>query len=151
RGEVLSIAAGAGNRQQNISISYQAPYFPNRPIAVGAPLFLSRYRLFGDGTFLAQNADPIADLLYNPYATVATHSSNLFTQSTYGVNVFASAPLSELFFKKRRFTTFSRIGLTYQLSSTSIQDPEINQSDDPASRIPVIYEQPGILTSRLIG
>jgi outer membrane protein insertion porin family len=151
RGEVLSMAAGVGNRQQNISITYQEPYFRNRPIAVGATLFLSRYRFFGEGTFLTQNTDLLEDLLYNPYASVTTDSSNLFTQSTYGVNIFATAPLSELFFKKRRFTTFSRIGLTYQFSSTSIQDPEVNQSDDPASRIPVIYEQPGILTSRLIG
>lgn len=151
RGEVLSIAAGAGNRQQNISVTYQEPYFRNRPIAVGTTVFLSRYRFFGEGTFLTQNADLINDILYNPYASITTDSSNLFTQTTYGVNLFATAPLSELFFRKRRFTTFSRVGLTYQLSSTSIQDPEVNQSDDPASRIPVIYEQPGIVTSRLIG
>ena len=44
--------------------------------------------------------------------------------------------LSEFFFKKRRFTQFSRIGLTYQLSGTSIEDPEVNSSGDPAAAHP---------------
>jgi outer membrane protein insertion porin family len=151
RGEVLSFSVGAGNRQQNLSVTYQEPYFRDRPISVGVSLFASRYRFFGEGTYLTQNTDLLQDLLFNPYSSVTTDSSNLFTQTTYGANVFATAPLSEILFKKRKFTTFSRIGLTYQISATSIADPEVNQSDDPASRIPVIYEQPSILTSRMIG
>ena len=58
---------------------------------------------------------------------------------------------SELFFRKRRFTQFSRVGLTYQITATSISDPPVNESLDPAQRIPVIYAIPNILTSRITG
>jgi len=150
RGDVLSINVGAGNRQQSLQFSYQEPYFRDRPISVGFSLFASRYRFFGQGTFLTQNQDILNDL-FSPLGTVRTNQSNLFTQTTYGANVFATAPLSEIFFKKRQFTQFSRIGLSYQFSATSIEDPEVNQSADPAARIPVIYRQPNILTSRITG
>ena len=148
RGEVLSFSIGAGNRQQSLQFTYQEPYFRDRPISVGVSLFASRYKFFGEGTFLTQNTDVLTDL-FNPLGQVITDDANLFTQTTIGGNVFATAPLSELFFKKRRFTQFSRVGLTYQFSATSITDPPINESDDPAARIPIIYEQPNILTSRI--
>ncbi len=148
RGEILSLNVGYGNRQQNLQFTYQEPYFRDRPISVGFSIFASKYQFFGEGTFLSQNTD-ILNQLYDPYGTVRTDSSNLFTQTTYGANVFATAPLSELFLKKRRFSTFSRIGLTYQFSATSIADPKVNQSADPAARIPVIYRQPNIITSRV--
>jgi outer membrane protein insertion porin family len=150
RGEVLSLSAGWGNRQQSLQVSYQEPYFRDRPISVGVSLFASRYKFFGEGTFLTQNTD-LLNSLFDPLAQVTTDESNLFTQSTYGATVFATAPLSELFFKKRAFTQFSRVGLTYQLSATSISDPPVNESADPAARIPVIYAQPNILTSRITG
>ncbi len=148
RGEVLSFSLGAGNRQQSLQFTYQEPYFRDRPISVGFSLFASRYKFFGEGTFLTQNTDVLTDL-FNPLGQVITDDANLFTQTTIGGNIFATAPLSELFFKKRRFTQFSRVGLTYQLSATSIADPPINESADPTARIPVIYEQPNILTSRI--
>ena len=86
--------------------------------------------------------------LFNPLGNIRTNQANLFTQSTYGASVFATAPLSE-FFKKTRFANFSRIGLTYQLSKTKVTDPPVNSSADPAARIPVIYAQGNILTSRI--
>ena len=150
RGEVLSFSLGAGNRQQSLQFTYQEPYFRDRPISVGVSVFASRYKFFGEGTFLTQNTDVLSDL-FNPFGQVITDDANLFTQTTIGGNIFATAPLSELFFKKRRFTQFSRVGLTYQLSATSIADPPINESADPTQRIPVIYAQPNILTSRITG
>ncbi|CAN5171604.1 hypothetical protein BH20ACI2_BH20ACI2_23940 [soil metagenome] len=150
RGEVLSFNVGAGNRQQSLQFSYQEPYFRDRPISVGFSVFASRYRFFGEGTFLTQNQD-LLDQLFDPLGQIRTDESFLFTQRTYGANVFATAPLSEFYFKKRQFTQFSRIGLTYQISATSIADPEVNRSGDPAAVIPVIYRQPNILTSRLTG
>lgn len=150
RGEVLSFSLGYGNRQRSVQFSYQEPYFRDRPIAVGLSVFASRYKFFGEGTFLTQNPDVLNDL-FNPLGSVVTDEANLFTQSTYGANVFATAPLSEFFFKKRRFTQFSRIGLTYQFTATSIEDPEVNSLGDPAATIPVIYRQPNILTSRIVG
>ncbi|MFL6374691.1 MAG: outer membrane protein assembly factor BamA [Pyrinomonadaceae bacterium] len=151
RGDIMSLSVGAGNRQRNIQFSYQQPYFHDRPVSVGFSIFATKYQFFGEGTFLTQNQDLLNQLLFNPNATVTTDVSNLFTQTTYGASVFATAPLSEFFFKKRKFTQFSRLGLTYQLSATSIADPKVNQSADPAARIPVIYRQPNILTSRITG
>ena len=150
RGEILSFNLGAGNRQQSLQFSFQQPYFRNRPISVGFSLFASKYHFFGEGTSLTQNRD-VLNALFNPLGAIQTNQSNLFTQTTMGGNIFATAPLSELFFKKRRFTQFSRLGLTYQLSTTSIADPKVNSSADPAARIPVIYRQPNILTSQITG
>ncbi|MFN0140264.1 MAG: outer membrane protein assembly factor BamA [Pyrinomonadaceae bacterium] len=150
RGEILSFNVGVGNRQQSIQFSYQEPYFRDRPISVGFSIFASKAQFFGEGTFLTQNQD-LLNQLFNPLASVTTDESNLFTQRTYGANIFATAPLSELFFKKRQFTQFSRLGLTYQISATTLTDPEVNQSADPAARIPVIYRQPNIITSQITG
>lgn len=149
RGETFSFQFGLGNRQQQLTLTVQEPYFRDRPISVGVSLFTSRYKFFGEGTFLSQNQDLLSDIIYNPYSSITTDSANLFTQSTYGASIFATSPLSELFFKKRRFTTFSRVGLTYQFSATSIEDPPINSVGNIATQIPVIYTQPNILTSRV--
>ena len=149
RGEILSFAVGAGNRQQSLQMTYQEPYFKNRPISVGFSLFASRYRFFGEGTLLSQNQDLLNDLATDPNAAVTTDSANLFTQNTYGGQVFMTAPLSELFLKKRRFTQFSRVGLTYLLSATSITEPKVNENCLATECIPVIFAQPNILTSRM--
>ncbi|MBK8465341.1 MAG: outer membrane protein assembly factor BamA [Chloracidobacterium sp.] len=150
RGETLSFNAGAGNRQQSLAFSYQEPYFRDRPISVGFSIFASRYKFFGEGTYLTQNQD-VLNAIYDPSGTVTTDEANLFTQNTWGGTVFATAPLSEIYFKKRKFTQFSRIGLTYLLSTTSIEDPEVNSLGDPSAAIPVIYAQPGIITSQITG
>lgn len=147
RGEVLSFQFGAGNRQQSFQFTFQEPYFQDRPVSVGFSLFASRAKFFGEGTFLSQNSDAFLDAL-NPFGNLLTDEENLFTQTTYGASVFATAPLSEFFFKKRAFTQFSRIGLTYQFSATTITDPPINESD-PDRAIPVIFAQPNIITSRV--
>ncbi|MGI9034503.1 MAG: outer membrane protein assembly factor BamA, partial [Pyrinomonadaceae bacterium] len=149
RGEVLSLNAGIGNRTTSFEVSFQEPYFRDRPIQVGASLIYQRYKFFGEGTTLTQNTDAINNYINSSYGNVAINDSNLFTQSTYGGSLFASAPLSELFFKKRRFTQFSRLGLTYQFTATSIQDPPINSSGDPTKVIPIVFRQPNIITSRV--
>ncbi|MDQ3088556.1 MAG: outer membrane protein assembly factor BamA [Acidobacteriota bacterium] len=147
RGEVLSFQISAGNRQQAFQFSFQKPYFRDRPISVGFSLFASRARFFGQGTFLSQNQDLIFDAI-NPLGALTTDQDNLFTQTTYGVSLFATAPLSE-FLPKRAFSRLSRVGLTYQFSATSIKDPEVNRSGDPNLVIPVLFAQPNIITSRV--
>jgi len=151
RGETVSFQFGLGNRQQSFQLTFQEPYFRDRPISVGFSLFATRYKFFGEGTFLTQNTDLLNDIITNPFSQVTTDEANLFTQSTYGVSVFATSPLSELFLKKRRFTQFSRVGLTYQFSASSITQPEVNQAGNAATQIPVIYKQPNIITSRVTG
>ncbi len=147
RGEVLSFQFGLGNRQQSFQFSYQNPYFRDRPISVGFSLFASRYKFFGEGTFLSQNQNLINDAL-SQNGNVLTDTGNLFTQQTYGASVFATAPLSE-FLPKRAFSRLSRIGVTYQISATTISDPPVNSQGNAATAIPVIFAQPNIITSRI--
>jgi outer membrane protein insertion porin family len=151
RGETVSFQFGLGNRQQSFQLTFQEPYFKDRPISVGFSLFATRYKFFGEGTFLSQNTDLVTDILTNPFSTITASDQNLFTQATYGASVFMTAPLSELFFKKRQFTQFSRIGLTYQFSATSITEPPVNSQGNVSTAIPVIYSQPNIITSRVTG
>ncbi len=147
RGEVLSFQFGLGNRQRSFQFSYQNPYFRDRPISVGFSLFVSRYSFFGQGTFLSQNQELIASAS-NQFASQTVNSDNLFTQSTYGGSVFATAPLSE-FLPKRAFSRLSRIGVTYQISATTISDPKVNGAGNTATRVPIIFAQPNIITSRI--
>jgi outer membrane protein insertion porin family len=77
RGEILSLQFGAGNRQQSFSLTFQEPYFRDRPINVGFSLFASRYKFFGEGTFLSQNQDVINDAISQQFGTVETNSENL--------------------------------------------------------------------------
>ncbi len=147
RGEVFAFNVGFGNRQSSLQLSFTEPYFRDRPISVGFTLFASRYKFFGEGTFLSQNQDLFFDAT-NPFGTVVTDEDNLFTQTTYGASVFATAPLSE-FLPKRRFSQFSRVGLTYQFSATTITDPPVNQEGNEATEIPVVFRQPNITTSRI--
>lgn len=151
RGEVLSFSLGWGNRQQSFAFTYQEPYFRDRPISVGFSVFASRYKFFGEGTFLSGNQDLINNLIFDPNASLTTNEENLFTQTTYGATLFATTQLSEVLFRKSRFSQFSRIGLSYQFSATSITDPEVNRSGDPNTAIPVIFRQPNIITSRVTG
>jgi outer membrane protein insertion porin family len=148
RGEVFSFNVGFGNRQSSLQISFTEPYFRDRPITVGVSLFASRYKFFGEGTFLSQNPDLFFEA-QNPFGTVLTNEDNLFTQTTYGASIFATAPLSE-FLPKRRFSQFSRVGLTYQFSATTITDPPVNQQGNAATAIPIVFRQPNITTSRVI-
>src|SRR4029077_14714987 len=53
---------------------------------------------------------------------------------------------------KRPFTQFSRVGLSYQLSESSVEDPKVNTGGTGSTQfIPVIYAQPNIITSRVTG
>ena len=142
RGEVLSLNAGIGNRVRNFEFTYQTPYFRNRPIQVGFSLFLQRYKYIGEGVGLTDDPDIINNVINANLGLSELEAGNLFTQTTYGASVFATAPLSELLFRKRRFTQFSRLGLTYQFSTTSIEDP-------PNRNIPIVFATEGITTSRV--
>src|SRR5688572_13367271 len=148
RGEVLSFNLAAGNRQRSFQFSFTEPYIKDRPISAGFSIFAFSQKFFGEGTFLSQNIAAQEDLLGAGFNFNDIDERNLFTRDSYGGSLFISAPLSE-FYRKRRFTQFSRVGASYQLSLSSVKDPEVNV--DPANQtafIPVIYSQPNILTSR---
>jgi outer membrane protein insertion porin family len=148
RGEVLSFNVAAGNRQRSFQFSFTEPYIRDRPISAGFSIFAFSQKFFGEGTFLSQNINAQEDLLGSQFNFNDINEENLFTRDSYGGSIFVSAPLSE-FYRKRRFTQFSRIGASYQLSLSSVKDPAANSDpNNPASFIPVIYDQPNIITSR---
>jgi len=147
RGEVLSINLAAGNRQRSAQFSFTEPYIRNRPITAGFSIFTYSQKFFGEGTFLSQNTAAQQGLFGNALDFFNTSEENLFTRNSTGGSIFASAPLSE-FYRKRPFTQFSRIGLSYQLAKSSVKDPAVNATGTSAQFIPVIYRQPSILTSR---
>ncbi|HLO00532.1 MAG TPA: outer membrane protein assembly factor BamA, partial [Pyrinomonadaceae bacterium] len=158
RGEILSLNMSAGNRQKYIQFSFTEPYIRNRPITAGFSVFGYTQKFFGEGTFLSQNVQAQQGLSGSQLDFLNVSEENLFTRTSFGGSLFASAPLSE-FYRKRRFTQFSRIGASYQFSTSSVKDPAVNQgstcgnggatttSTNPQF-IPVIYCQPDIITSR---
>ena len=150
RGEVLSFVMAAGNRQRSFQFSFTEPYIKDRPISAGFSLFAFSQKFFGEGTFLSQNVEAQQDLLNQQFNLQDIDETNLFTRDSYGGSIFLSAPLSE-FYRKRRFTQFSRVGASYQLSLSSVKDPEGNTDPSNQRFIPVIYRQPNILTSRITG
>ncbi|HEX8707753.1 MAG TPA: outer membrane protein assembly factor BamA [Pyrinomonadaceae bacterium] len=148
RGETLSFNLAYGNRQRSFQFSFTEPYVRNRPITVGFSVFTFSQKFFGEGTFLSQNLNAQQGLFGSSVDFFNTQEENLFTRNSTGASIFASSLLSE-FMRKTSFTQLSRIGLSYQISSTSVKDPEVNA--DPANAtqfIPIIYKQPNILTSR---
>ena len=147
RGEVLSFNIAAGNRQRSFQFSFTEPYIRDRPISAGFSIFAFSQKFFGEGTFLSQNIEAQQDLFGSQFNFNAIDEANLFTRDSYGGSIFVSAPLPE-FYRKRRFTQFSRVGASYQLSLSSVKDPEVNTDPNSSSFIPVIYSQPNILTSR---
>ena len=147
RGEILSINLAAGNRQRSFQFSFTEPYIRNRPITAGFSVFAFTQKFFGEGTFLSQNLAAQQGASGSALDFLTTSDENLFTRNSYGGSVFASAPLSE-FYRKRRFTQFSRIGASYQFSTSSVTDPEVNIEGNPEQFIPVVYEQANIITSR---
>jgi outer membrane protein insertion porin family len=149
RGEVLSINLSAGNRQRYLQFSFTEPYIRNRPITAGFSLFAFSQKFFGEGTFLSQNTAAQRGL-GSAIDFLTVDEENLFTRDSYGGSIFLSAPLSE-FYKKRRFTQFSRIGASYNFSTSTVKDPEVNTQGNQDQFIPVIYSQPNIITSRITG
>ncbi len=148
RGEILSLNLSAGNRQKYAQFSFTEPYIRNRPITAGFSVFGYTQKFFGEGTFLSQNLAAQQGLSGSQIDFLNVSEENLFTRTSYGGSLFASAPLSE-FYRKRRFTQFSRIGASYQISTSSVTDPKVNQDpNNPTKFIPVIYSQPNIITSR---
>jgi len=151
RGEVLSLNMSAGNRQKYLQFSFTEPYIKNRPITAGFSLFGYTQKFFGEGTFLSQNLEAQQGLSGNQIDFLNVSEENLFTRTSYGGSLFASSPLSE-FYRKRPFTQFSRVGLSYQFSTSTVTDPKVNEDpNNPTSFIPVVYSQPNIITSRVTG
>jgi outer membrane protein insertion porin family len=153
RGESLSFQFAFGNRQKSILFSFTEPYVKDRPISVGFSIYTQSQKFFGEGTILSQNLDALTGAFGNTQTFLATDEENLFTQNTTGGSIYATSPLSEFWRpRSRRFVQIaraSRIGLSYAFSRSSIEEPPVNERNDPNTFIPVIFAQPNITTSRV--
>jgi outer membrane protein insertion porin family len=140
----------AGNRQRSFQFSFTEPYIKDRPISAGFSIFAFSQKFFGEGTFLSQNINAQEELLGSQFNFNNINEENLFTRDSYGASIFVSAPLSE-FYRKRRFTQFSRIGASYQLSLSSVKDPEANADPRWDTNIPLYAGLPPQRDIRTIG
>lgn len=153
RGESLAFQFAFGNRQKSVQFSFTEPYVKDRPISVGFTLFTQSLKFFGEGTLLSTNIDAINGAFGNQFDFLNASEENLFTQKSTGGSVFATSPLSEFWRpRSRRFVEVaraSRIGISYSLSRTSVEDPPVNQQNNANTFIPKIFDQPSIMTSRI--
>ncbi|MEO6724964.1 MAG: outer membrane protein assembly factor BamA [Blastocatellia bacterium] len=145
-GEGLSIGVSGGNRQLSANFGFTEPYFLGKPIQLGFQLFASKQQYIGNGYYF-QNAQQILQSSF--FGLSSIDADTLFTQRSAGGSVSLSAPLAALTKRFPNIGRFARLGLSYSLSTSSIQDPNVNRDADPTNDIPVTYSQPKILTSRI--
>ncbi len=146
-GESLSIGVSGGNRQQFINFGFTEPYFLGKPISFGVSLFAQNFQYIGSGFNFGNASSQILQSSF--FGLSSIDADTLFTQKSVGGSVSVSSPLQYVTRRFRRYAGFTRVGLSYSLSSTSIEDPKVNRDADPTNDIPVTFTQPRILTSRV--
>jgi len=141
-GQTLSLNFSGGSRQYSASVGYAQRYLFDKPISLGVNLFAQRQQYFGDGynTFSSY---------YSASGLSQAELDSLFTQDTVGGSVELSAPLSLFTKSLRKYSNFTRVGISYSLSASAIKDPAVNTDGDTSNDIPVTYSQPRIVTSRV--
>ena len=141
-GQTLSLNFSGGNRQINASVGFIEPYLLGKPISFGVNLFAQRQQYFGNGYGTFSN-------LFNTGDLSQAELDSLFTQEAAGGSVELSAPLA-LFTKRfRKYSNFTRVGISYYLAASRIKDPPVNTDDDTSNDIPVTFSQQRIVTSRI--
>ncbi len=102
-GETLTFSAEFGDRQRNFLFGFTEPYLFDRPISTGFTIFNSRFSF---------NQSRETSLLLGQRIQLDPNTTQNYNQNSKGFTIFASYPL-------KRFS-FTRIGLTYGLTDTSI-------------------------------
>jgi outer membrane protein insertion porin family len=102
-GETLTLSAQIGQYTQNIMLGFSEPYLFDRPIATGFTIFKSLYKF---------NQAEQAALYTGQAVSVNPQYIQDYNQNSAGFTVYASYPL-------KRYA-FTRVGLTYGLTNTSI-------------------------------
>ena len=103
-GETLTLSAQFGDIQRSFSFGFTEPYLFDRPISTGFTIFSSRYS-FDQARQLA--------LLQGQSVSLNPQFLQNYNQNSTGFTAFASYPIKRL--------SFTRVGLTYGLTRTSIQ------------------------------
>ena len=102
-GETLTFSAEFGDRQRNFLFGFTEPYLFDRPISTGFTIFNSRFNF---------NQSRETSLLLGQAVQLDPNTTQNYNQNSKGFTVFASYPF-------KRFS-FTRVGLTYGLTNTSI-------------------------------
>jgi outer membrane protein insertion porin family len=138
-GQTLAASFSGGNRLLTASLGYTEPYLFGKPIRLSMELFAQRQKYFGDGFSLFNS-------YYNPDIS---DLDSLFTQNSAGGSIGLSAPLQQFTRRFGRFSQFSRVGISYSLAASSVEEPQVNRDNDTSNDIAVNYSYPRILTSRI--
>jgi outer membrane protein insertion porin family len=141
-GQTLSFDISGGNRQLYASVGYTAPYLFGRPISLGFQVFAQRQQYFG-------NSYNTFSQFFSTGNLTQVELDSLFTQEVAGGTVSLSAPLSVFTRRFREYANFTRVGVSYSLTTSRIKDPKVNTDTDTTNDIPVTYSQPPIVTSRI--
>ena len=102
-GETLTLSGNVGTLQTNLSFGFTEPYLFDRPISTGFTIFASRYNF---------NQAQQYSLAVGYQVQLNPNTVQNYIQNSDGFTVFASYPVKRL--------GFSRFGLTYGYTSTSI-------------------------------
>jgi outer membrane protein insertion porin family len=103
-GETLTLSANIGDLQRNISFGFTEPYLFDRPISTGFTVFTSRYSF---------DQARQTSLALGQQVQLNPNTVQNYTQNSDGFTLFASYPIRHL--------GFTRVGLTYGLTSTNIK------------------------------
>jgi outer membrane protein insertion porin family len=102
-GETLTLGANVGTLQRNISFGFTEPYLFDRPISTGFTIFASRYNFDQARQY---------SLALGYQVQLNPNTVQNYIQNSNGFTIFASYPVRKL--------GFTRLGLTYGYTSTSI-------------------------------
>jgi outer membrane protein insertion porin family len=103
-GETLTVSADVGDLQRNISFGFTEPYLFDRPISTGFTIFTSSFNFDQarqTSLALGQQIQLNPNIVQN------------YSQNSNGITLFASYPIRHL--------GFTRLGVTYGLTSTNIK------------------------------
>jgi outer membrane protein insertion porin family len=103
-GETLTLSANVGDLQRNISFGFTEPYLFDRPISTGFTIFTSRYNFDQARQY---------SLAVGQQVQLNPNTVQNYTQNSDGFTLFASYPIRHL--------GFTRLGLTYGFTATSIK------------------------------
>jgi outer membrane protein insertion porin family len=109
-GETLSVQANIGELSRNLSLGFTEPYLRNKPISLGAQVFLNKRDYNPSKSYSATGA--AAGNLTTAQQSLLTN----YNESTKGLSLSVSEPLRHLFSR----SGVTRVGISYQLSRSSI-------------------------------
>jgi outer membrane protein insertion porin family len=102
-GETLTLSGNLGTLQRNATFGFTEPYLFDRPISTGFTVFASRYNFDQARQY---------SLAVGYQVQLNPNTVQNYIQNSAGFTVFASYPVKKL--------SFTRLGLTYGYTSTSI-------------------------------